>query len=314
MRRATRLTGVMASALAGVALAAGAGLPAFDGIGGAGKSATESGRTRDPGRFAYHLRVVRIAGVSSLRGAGYGCKNPCGTPIVLPEEEAWGTPRQLEALARVLGGDRADAVTGFIVNPGRGGESRFEGTIYPGPTWVGLEFEASVPADGGGLHDLRLRIEGPGGSSEPLTEAHLLVGSERTVAIAAPSPIDGEWIVVAVTPMDPEAVEERIKRVEKIEVLTMDDRLEPPNRIRLVQPVFPEAARQEKRSGRIVLQAVIDTEGVPRAVRVLRVPPGCEDLASASVEAVQQWRYEPARIDGRPVPIYFTIQVEFTLS
>jgi TonB family protein len=314
MRKVAKVAGIAWLTVTGIALAAGVGLGASERQGTTGAPPTGAGGSQDPTRFAYHLRVVRVAGTASPRGVGYGCAKFCGTPIVLPDEEAWGTPGQIDALARVLGGERAEAVTGFIVSPDSSGEARFEGTIYPGQTWAELRFLAEAPAGPDRIHEISLTIDGPGGKGQPLAEARLLAGSERTVAIAAPSPIDGEWIVVAVTPMDSEAVRERLERVQKIEVLTGDLRVEPPNRIRKVDPVYPKTARKEKRSGRILLQAVIDTEGVPRAVQVLRVPPGCEDLAAASVEAVQQWRYEPARFDGRAVPIYFTIQIEFTLS
>ena len=40
-----------------------------------------------------------------------------------------------------------------------------------------------------------------------------------------------------------------------------------------------------------------------------------ESFAEAAVEAVRQWRYEPARKErGRPVSVYFTVMVEFTLN
>ena len=34
----------------------------------------------------------------------------------------------------------------------------------------------------------------------------------------------------------------------------------------------------------------------------------------AAIEAVQQWRYDPALQDGSPVDVYFTIVVTFTLE
>ena len=37
---------------------------------------------------------------------------------------------------------------------------------------------------------------------------------------------------------------------------------------------------------------------------------GFEDAALA---AVKQWRYEPATQNGRPVDVYFTVVVDFTL-
>jgi len=33
----------------------------------------------------------------------------------------------------------------------------------------------------------------------------------------------------------------------------------------------------------------------------------------AAIEAIEQWRYEPALLNGRPVDVYLTVVVEFTL-
>ena len=89
----------------------------------------------------------------------------------------------------------------------------------------------------------------------------------------------------------------------------------PPELLEKVPPEYPPQARAERREGRAILQAVIDVEGAVCAITVLRVPPGSEDFAAAAVEAVRRWRYRPALAPhGHPVPVYFTILVEFRLS
>jgi protein TonB len=273
-----------------------------------------SGAISNPSSFAYHLRIVRFAGAEAPAGAGFGCSQACGTPVILPAGEAWGTTEQLAALAGLLRGERADPVTGFLVRPEPDGTCRFEGTIYPGETWARLAFTASAPDTPEGAHDIRLEVAGLDEERPALAEAHVLVRTDRTVAIASPSPLHGEWIVVAVTPLDSEAAVDRIRRGGVEDVVPIDGTMAPPQRVLKVDPVYPKAARDEKRTGKIVLQAVIDTEGIPRAIQVLGVPDGCEDMAAACVEAVGQWRYVPAKRNGKPVAVYFTIQVEFSLG
>ena len=112
-----------------VFVAAGAGMLAADRDGASEETRGAPAQGRGASQVAYHLRVVRVTGATAPRGAGLGCRRFCGTPIILPSEEAWGTPEQLAALARVLGGARADAVTGFLVDAGKTGEARFEGTL-----------------------------------------------------------------------------------------------------------------------------------------------------------------------------------------
>ena len=50
-------------------------------------------------------------------------------------------------------------------------------------------------------------------------------------------------------------------------------------------------------------------------IEVLRIgaPAYREEFADAAIEAVRQWRYKPARRAGKPVPVYFTIFVEYKL-
>lgn len=82
-----------------------------------------------------------------------------------------------------------------------------------------------------------------------------------------------------------------------------------------VSPVYPEHARADKAEGSVILQAVISREGIVTQVELLRASqpdyPGFEESA---IEAVSQWRYEPALKDGEPVDVYFTIFVEFKLN
>jgi TonB family protein len=265
----------------------------------------------DPAQLAYHLRVVRVTGEGAWRGAALGCGSTCGKPIVLPSEEAWGTTEQLANLARALGGERADAVTGFIVLPEADGEAWFDGTVYPGDVALQLRFAARAIDAPETRLELQLEISS-GASEPPLAEVRLLAAPERTVAIATPSLVEGEWVVLAVTTLDPRAAEERAAKGAPIE--NFEGKVTYPVLVQKVAPEYPPQARADRREGDAILQAVIDVEGAVRALRVLRVPPGSEDFAAAAVEAVQHWRYSPALApDGRPVPVYFTIFVQFKL-
>lgn len=60
-------------------------------------------------------------------------------------------------------------------------------------------------------------------------------------------------------------------------------------------PVFPPLARQAGVSGSVELQFTITPEGKVRDVTVIS---GSPMLARAAVEAVQSWRYAPARLGG----------------
>ncbi len=78
-------------------------------------------------------------------------------------------------------------------------------------------------------------------------------------------------------------------------------------------PVYPLEARQRRKTGNVILQAVIRKDGSVEDVKVLRCKPTGYGFERAAIEAVEAWRYRPARQHGRPVDVYFTINVAFTL-
>jgi protein TonB len=63
-------------------------------------------------------------------------------------------------------------------------------------------------------------------------------------------------------------------------------------------PDYPASAREARVSGSVEVSFTIDTNGEVRDVTVMKGP---SLLASAAVDAVQTWRYKPARLDGVPV-------------
>ncbi len=84
-----------------------------------------------------------------------------------------------------------------------------------------------------------------------------------------------------------------------------------PRKIRDVRPLYPEAARLAGISGVVILEAVIDPEGMPVNLRVLRSIP---DLDQAAINAVRQWRYAPSLLNGVPVAVIMTVTVNFSLQ
>ena len=80
-----------------------------------------------------------------------------------------------------------------------------------------------------------------------------------------------------------------------------------------VSPVYPEAAREERLEARVILQAVVRADGTVGDLEMLSSSSDRQEFADAAIAAVEQWRYEPATRNGKPVNVYFTIRVEFEL-
>jgi protein TonB len=85
-----------------------------------------------------------------------------------------------------------------------------------------------------------------------------------------------------------------------------------PEVVHQVQPRYTELARHSGTQGTVIVEAIIDEKGYVTNVRVLRgLPIG---LDQAAVEAIKQWRFKPATLADRPVKVYYTLTVNFTIQ
>jgi len=78
--------------------------------------------------------------------------------------------------------------------------------------------------------------------------------------------------------------------------------------LKSVPPVYPAFARSSHVEGDVALDAFIDASGNVTELKVLSGP---LILRQAAMDAVRQWKYDPARLDGRPVPIHLGLTVRF---
>lgn len=79
-------------------------------------------------------------------------------------------------------------------------------------------------------------------------------------------------------------------------------------------PKYPELARRARVEGSVILLITIDREGRVGEVEVLRSPDPRYGFDLAAIEAVRQWRYRPALLDGRPVAVQASVMVEFAIG
>ena len=108
-----------------------------------------------------------------------------------------------------------------------------------------------------------------------------------------------------VEPPPPVAVEEPAGPVR------MHAGIEAPRKVHDVMPIYPVLARTSGASGVVIIEATIDARGDVVAAKVLRSVPA---LDQAAVDAVRQWKYTPARLNGEPVAVLITATVNFTLA
>ncbi len=84
-----------------------------------------------------------------------------------------------------------------------------------------------------------------------------------------------------------------------------------PRAIFAPDPDYSEEARKAKYQGTCVLWLVVGPDGRPRDIHVSRtLGLGLDEKA---MEAVKQWKFEPAMKDGKPVAVQISVEVTFHL-
>jgi TonB family protein len=78
-----------------------------------------------------------------------------------------------------------------------------------------------------------------------------------------------------------------------------------------VPPEYPSLARAQHVSGGVTIDALIDANGRVTKMKVLSGP---TLLEQAAMDALRQWKYEPATLDGKAVPMHLTVTLQFRLQ
>ena len=81
-----------------------------------------------------------------------------------------------------------------------------------------------------------------------------------------------------------------------------------PKMISSTAPVYPQFARAQGVAGTVVLDATIDATGKVTGATVVS---GSPLLTQAALDAVRQWKYQPAQQNGQAVQSHATINVNF---
>ena len=115
--------------------------------------------------------------------------------------------------------------------------------------------------------------------------------------------LGGTGTSAPIPPPPPKPAARRIVRVGST--------LKAPRQTYSVQPDYPVLAKQERISGIVVVNAVIDEHG---NVVQAHVVSGHPLLLTAALNAVLQWKYEPTLLNGTPVAVEMEVTVNFKLG
>jgi periplasmic protein TonB len=156
------------------------------------------------------------------------------------------------------------------------------------PNKVPRLFDEPPSSAGPGVPGMELL--GPGGSGNGIAN------NLASVKTAAPPPAQVQRVEA------PEAKPVRVLVGGKVQDALLTHK---------VIPVYPRMAVQTRVEGTVRFSAIISKSG---EITNLTLLGGNPLLVEAAADAVRQWRYKPTYLNGDPVEVVTTIDVQFTLA
>ena len=156
-----------------------------------------------------------------------------------------------------------------------------------------------------GFRDFTIGVDVAGGATSSIKVPMAIAMIEEHVTVvsnAEPRPPVSRPRNLSATPAPPVSSD----------TVRVGGNIRPPRMAGQVWPVYPPAAASNEVEGIVVVTGVIASDGSMNNVHVLSSPN--PDLSQAAVDAVEQWEFDPALLDGIPVETLIQVTVEFQLS
>ncbi len=232
-----------------------------------------------------------------------------GSVVYLPPDPGWSddVERQRAQIAENLG---LDGVSVLLVR-------RIAGD-YGAAQTIAAKSIVYSPAEGGTTKEEPVTVTvrpARSGGRAVLLDLRLLLGTHEIAAATVSGDLgktfilggnpEGNPIFVAVTPRD------AVRPLAPLDAFTVGDQITGPRIVNRVEPSYPESLRGHNKSGLVLIQAIVNTDGSVGHATVVRHSDA--EFDDSALAAVRQWRYEPAVLKGRPVRVYLTITVSFRM-
>ena len=78
-----------------------------------------------------------------------------------------------------------------------------------------------------------------------------------------------------------------------------------------VAPQYPAMARSQRIGGDVKIDALVDVTGQVAGMKVISGP---VLLQQPAMDALRRWKYEPAQLNGKTVPMHLTVTIQFKLQ
>ncbi len=213
---------------------------------------------------------------AALTSAPVRSNSPSKTPSVVPAAVSTVIPRSPQPSSKPVNGVAAPATSAPAVEATEQPKKPVLGNVHLATPKVTSKRGAqnSGEVDAG----LVLNSEDQPESSAEGLNAGLVGGSNQPAAPATSLPVGGD-----------------VKQAKLISS---------------VSPVYPTLAKNQHVSGSVMVDALIDANG---RVTTMKVASGPTLLQQAAMDALKQWKYQPASLDGKPVAMHLTVTIQFRL-
>jgi TonB family protein len=78
-----------------------------------------------------------------------------------------------------------------------------------------------------------------------------------------------------------------------------------------VPPIYPQMAKTQRITGAVTIDALIDANGHVASMAIVSGPALLQESAK---EALRHWKYAPAQLHGKPVPMHMKVTIQFKLQ
>lgn len=129
-------------------------------------------------------------------------------------------------------------------------------------------------------------------------------------AVAAPEPVAAAIVPPPVVSMDLQPLDARPPEAPQPARPPAVSSYQQPQLLSRVEPVYSRYALLARLQGTVQISATIGADGVPRSLTRVSGQPVLADMA---FEAVRQWRYQPASLNGQPVEAQTSFSFTFQL-
>ena len=87
--------------------------------------------------------------------------------------------------------------------------------------------------------------------------------------------------------------------------------VKPAHMLSSISPVYPALAKSQHIEGDVRVDALVGADG---RISTMKVVSGPTLLHQAAMDALHQWKYQPATLDGKTVPMHLTVTIQFRLQ